>query len=133
MNPIEEHRMLVIENSIHRYVPLSELPGEFRHPTEEDVGKTMYWNTGRWAGKFEGFRNDVYGDVRVTYSYNEKLSEFTNPPDHMYVYINPPPPPPTRGPFPPPPVGGKLRRRYTKKSRRGKSKRRGRKTRGQRR
>jgi hypothetical protein len=117
----EQYRALVKANSINRG-DLRTNP-EFRNPTPADIGKPMYWPSGRWAGTFNGLENDRFGEPRAKFAINEEpVVGFTDNPDDIYVEINPPPR-----------RGGKSRRRQTKKTRRGKSKRRGRKTRGRRR
>jgi hypothetical protein len=103
---------LVKENSIRRG-NLSGNP-EFRNPTPADIGKPMYFENGVWVGTFNGLENDHFGDPRAKRAVNDMPEDFTNNPADMYVEINPRP------------RGGKSRRRKSKKSRIGKSKRRGR-------
>jgi len=91
----------------------------FRNPTNDDIGKSVYYENGKCIGHLKGFVDDVNDDdPRVTllentvtngYEISYKLSD-------MYVKIDPL-------------IVGKSKRRRTKKTRRGKSKRRGRKTR----
>lgn len=93
----------------------------FRHPIEpDDLDKYMYDKNGKVVGTFIGLEYNGRAAPRVKYAVNETDKGFTYLLTEMYVEINPS-------------KGGKSRRRQTKKTRRGKPKRKGRKTRGRRR